>query len=301
MNEIKQFEIEDISETLLNLIPDLVLVKGPESHILWANKAFQEHYGMTNEQLKGLIDSPITKPDHTLQYIKDDEYVFTTGKTLDIPTEPITRHDGVIQYFNTIKSAVRNEKGEVIMTLGISRDVTERKNVEDQLRLHNKAIESSTEGILITDAKDPDNAILFANRGFSFLTGYSNKEVIGKNCRFLQGEHTDKKMLGTIKESILNKVSFEGEILNYKKDGTTFWNLLRITPVFDDNGVVTQFIGFQTDITERIQAEEETKNALRNLEKLNSFMVDRETKMAELKKEIAELKKQLPEVAASAS
>ncbi len=131
----KPFAISDISETLLNLIPDLVLVKGAQSHILWANKAFQDYYGMTNEELRGLIDSPLTQPDHTQQYIKDDEYVFTTGKTLDIPSEPVTRHDGVIRYFNTIKSAVRNDSGEVVMTIGISRDITERKKAEEDMKI----------------------------------------------------------------------------------------------------------------------------------------------------------------------
>lgn len=294
MNETTQFKIADISETLLNLMPDLVLVKGAASHILWANKAFQEYYGMANEQLQGIIDSPITQPDHTQQYIKDDEYVFTTGKTLHISAEPVTRHDGRIQYFNTIKSAVRDAEGKIVMTIGISRDVTERKIAEEQLRLHSKAIESSTEGIIITDAQHTDGGIVFANRGFSFLTGYSNKEIMGKNCRFLQGEKTDKKTVTKIKKCIEKHINFEGEILNYKKDGTTFWNFLRITPVFDEKGVVTQFIGFQTDISERKNAEEETKNVLRNLEKLNSFMVDRELKMTELKREIVELKKQQP-------
>lgn len=130
----EQFSIRNIAETLLNLIPDLVLVKGPQSHILWANKAFQEYYGMSNEKLQGLIDSPITKPDITQQYVKDDEYVFTTGKTLDIPSEPVTRFDGEIRYFNTIKSAVRDANGNVIMTIGISRDITAKKVADEEMK-----------------------------------------------------------------------------------------------------------------------------------------------------------------------
>lgn len=127
-----KFVIEKYSKKLLNAIPDLILVKGPESHILWANKAFREYYGMSNEKLHGLIDSPITRADHTLQYIKDDEHVFITGKTLDVASEPITRHDGTIRNFNTIKSAIRDEQGVVIMTIGISRDITERLHMEEE-------------------------------------------------------------------------------------------------------------------------------------------------------------------------
>lgn len=289
----KQFEIKDISERLLNLLSDLVLVKGPQSHIVWANKAFQEYYGMTNEALQGMIDSPITEPDQTLQYIKDDEYVFTTGKTLDIKEEPVTRHDGVIRYFNTIKSAMRDESGNVVMTIGISRDITERKSAEEKLQLQNKALQSSSEGILIADSNNGENIIIFTNEGFTNLTGYSAQEAIGKNCRFLQGKDTNPETIVEIRKCIAEHKNFEGEILNYKKDGTPFWNLLRITPVLDDSGKLTQFIGFQTDITKRKNAEDQTKEALQNLEKMNNFMVDREVKMIELKNEIEELKKML--------
>lgn len=288
-NTKENFSITDISENLLNLMSDLVLVKGPESHILWANKAFQDYYGMTNEQLQGMIDSPITKPDYTLQYIKDDQYVFSTGETLNIPEEPVTRHDGVVRYFNTIKSAIRNEEGDIIMTIGISRDVTDRKEAEEQLRLHNKALESSTEGILITDAEKGSNRIIYANEGFSLLTGYTSEEVMGKNCSFIQGKDTDKNTVAEIRACIADGKKFEGEILNYRKDGTEFWNFLRIMPVVDEKGAATQFIGFQTDITQRKKVEEEMRKALINLEKMNSFMVDRELKMVELKKRVSEL------------
>lgn len=112
---------------ILDTIPDFVLVKGPESRLIWANSAFREYYGMTNEQLKGIIDAPFSKPDNTLQYVKDDAYVFNTGNTLDIPEEPVVRHDGAVRYFHTVKSPLFNQNGQVIMTVGISRDITERK------------------------------------------------------------------------------------------------------------------------------------------------------------------------------
>lgn len=125
------FDISTMGETLLDMIPDMILVKGPESHILWANAAFQKYYGMNNEQLAGMIDAKVSKPDFTQQYIRDDNMVFTTGNTLDIPEEPVTRYDGEVRYFNTIKSAIKNHEGKVIMTIGISRDITDRKIAEE--------------------------------------------------------------------------------------------------------------------------------------------------------------------------
>ncbi len=134
INHTNKFLTDNIAVEILNLIPDLILVKGPESRIVWANKAFQDYYGMNDDQLQGMIDSPINKPDYTLQYIKDDEYVFTSGKVLNVKAEPVTRHDGVVRYFNTIKSPMRDSSGTIVMTIGISRDVTEQQEVNKNLQ-----------------------------------------------------------------------------------------------------------------------------------------------------------------------
>jgi len=120
-NEQKYYQI-------LDAITDMVLVKGPKSRIAWANKAFREYYAMTNEQLQDMIDAPFNEPDYTLQYIRDDAYVFETGQSLEIE-EPVTRYDGKVQIFNTIKSVIRNEVGEKILTVGVSRDITEQQAV----------------------------------------------------------------------------------------------------------------------------------------------------------------------------
>jgi two-component system, NtrC family, sensor kinase len=88
---------------------------------------------MTMEQLQGIIDSPIVNPDYTQQYVKDDAYVFNTGQTLSIE-EPVVRYDGEERLFSTVKSAIRDGNGQVIQTVGLSRDITERKLAEVALR-----------------------------------------------------------------------------------------------------------------------------------------------------------------------
>lgn len=118
---------------VLDAIADMVFVKGPKSHIVWVNKAFRDYYGMSNEQLKDLIDSPINEPDYTQQYIKDDAHVFNTGKTLDIPSEPVKRHDGEVRFFHTVKSPIFNAEGKVVMTVGVSRDITEAKKLREMI------------------------------------------------------------------------------------------------------------------------------------------------------------------------
>ncbi|MGB3558603.1 MAG: PAS domain-containing protein [Geitlerinemataceae cyanobacterium] len=120
-------------QQILDAITDMVLVKGDKSRIIWANKAFRNYYNMSNDRLESLIDASFNDPDYTLQYIKDDAYVFETGKTLKIE-EPVTRYDGEIRLFSTIKSAIRNEEGKTILTVGVSRDITDRKAAENHLR-----------------------------------------------------------------------------------------------------------------------------------------------------------------------
>ena len=124
---------EQMYGQILDSISDMVLMKDQNFRILWANKAFREYYNMTNEELKGIIDSPINEPDFTRQYNEADAHVFNTGKILDIPEEPVTRHDGHVGLFHTIKAPLFGENGEVVKSVGVSRDITERKNFENAL------------------------------------------------------------------------------------------------------------------------------------------------------------------------
>lgn len=135
MNNTTMLKSQENFFQILDALADMVLVKGPEAKLVWANRAFCAHYNMTPEQLKGIIDAPFNKADLTEQYVIDDNYVFRTGNTLDIPEEIVTRHDGVPRLFHTVKSAIRDEAGKVILTVGISRDITDRKEIEENLKV----------------------------------------------------------------------------------------------------------------------------------------------------------------------
>ncbi|MCF8432345.1 MAG: PAS domain S-box protein, partial [Melioribacteraceae bacterium] len=118
-------------------------------------------------------------------------------------------------------------------------------------------------GIVITDALKKDNPIIYVNRAYQKITGYSRLESIGRNCRFLQGEDVNQTEVKRLKESIKNQAPCSVLLRNYKKDGTLFWNELSISPIHDYNGVTTHFIGIQTDVTERKNTEiklEESNN-----------------------------------------
>nr|WP_281351665.1 PAS domain-containing protein [Alkalicoccus luteus] len=103
---------------------------------------------------------------------------------------------------------------------------------------------------LITDPKQPDNPIIYANNGFFELTGYTKEEVIGQNCRFLQGPDTDRRAVASMRRAIEQKDPFTVELLNYRKDGTPFWNLLHIDPVYVEDEGQYYFVGIQKEITD---------------------------------------------------
>jgi len=129
----------------------------------------------------------------------------------------------------------------------------ERKQARDSLRLLERALAEVSQGVLICDE---NRRIIYANVGFTAITGYSAKEVLRRNCAFLQGAETDPVTVQKIGAALAAERPFDGWILNYRKDGTTFWNDLSIVPISDPNGGPMRYVGIQRDVTDRKRVEE---------------------------------------------
>jgi sigma-B regulation protein RsbU (phosphoserine phosphatase) len=134
------------------------------------------------------------------------------------------------------------------------------------LALKDRALDAAAEGVTIADARHRDRPLIYANEGFENMTGYPVAEVLGRNCRFLQGEGTDPASVDEIRAALAECRPCVVEILNYRKNGTPFWNRLSITPVRDRSGTVTHFIGIQSDVTARRRAEDGLRRAKKKLE-----------------------------------
>lgn len=122
----------------------------------------------------------------------------------------------------------------------------------EQLQIKGVALDAIPHGVLIADAS---GAIIYANQAFLAITAYPHDEIIGRSCSFLQGPLTDPKMVSAIGDALASRTGFTGEVLNYRKDGSTFWNEVSIAPLHDASGKVTHFIGTARDISARNQAE----------------------------------------------
>jgi len=136
-------------------------------------------------------------------------------------------------------------------SLDLRNERRHHRETERVLRLHQRAIEASMQGFTVVDAQSPDMPIIFVNSAFTRITGYRPEEVLGRNCRLLQGPETDRETTKQLESAIREDRSCSVEILNYRRDGMPFWNHLTISPVHDSHGRTTHFVGIQTDVSER--------------------------------------------------
>ncbi|MDL5364794.1 hybrid sensor histidine kinase/response regulator [Xanthomonas sp. NCPPB 2654] len=129
------------------------------------------------------------------------------------------------------------------------------------------AVETTRMPMIVTDPRQADNPIVFVNRAFVEMTGYSSDELLGNNCRFLQGPDTDRDTVDSVREAIATRSEVAVEILNYRKDGSSFWNALFISPVYNEHGELVYFFGSQLDVSRR----RDTEDALRQAQKMEAL------------------------------
>ena len=153
-------------------------------------------------------------------------------------------------------------EGELICVyMDISKDKqreAELLELNEENRRLAAAVEAADVAVVISDPSLDDNPIIFVNPAFSRITGYAAEEAIGRNCRFLQGPESDLDSLRHVGEAVAESRSIEAELLNYRKDGSTFWNLASICPVFDEGGSLRYWVGTLTDITQQKLSEQES-------------------------------------------
>jgi len=227
----------------------------------WNNGA--EHiYGYAPDEIIGQHRSRFFAPEDVASGLPMRELQEAVAKGRFSEEAWRIRKDGTRFWANGTMSALRDESGVLRGFLKIVRDLTERKQSETELRkslealhLRDRAILAVSQGILISDPNQADCPIVYASPGAERLTGYRAEELVGRNCRFLQGARTDPAKVAEVREAIRAGRECSVEFVNYRKDGTPFWNALFISPVRDEQGRLLHFIGVQADVTERHQLE----------------------------------------------
>jgi PAS domain S-box-containing protein len=232
---------------------DVIFRIDRESRFTYVSEAIERVLGYDPEDIVGDAFSEHLTPAAAVNALDafDDLLAGESIQGLELAFE---HRDGSEVYVE-VNATPLTDDGEVTAVQGVGRDITERRERERELRIRTRAIDEAEVPITIADAADPNNPIIYANDAFEVVTGYSEAEIADQNCRILQGPETDPADARRLREGIAAGRPVTTEILNYRRDGSPFWNRVSVTPIEDEEGQITHYLGFQQDITDRKRSE----------------------------------------------
>ena len=250
---------ERIFRSFMENLPGLAFIKDAEGCFTFVNPAAEWVLGRPHDQILGARIEDLMKGPEAVAAFKSDSEVLASNaavhaiQTLSTPAGP--------RHWMMVKFPLRQDGDDDAGIGGIAMDLTERLETEEALRLRDRAVEVSVDPVLIVSTGDPEMPLIYVNAAFERITGYRREEVIGRNCRLLQGNDHDQPELDKIRRAIDEKRDGQALLRNYRKDGSLFWNMLYVAPVRDPrSGAVTHFVGVQHDITELKRYQDELEH-----------------------------------------
>ncbi|TYL40131.1 histidine kinase [Natronococcus pandeyae] len=236
--------------------------------------------------LEYVVDPVLAVSDETITYANEaarGEFDLSEDDSLDAPTLLAPHWDVLRDAITetTVGTArhvsldhdvydARVHRGEDGATITFERTSESDAPSSDRV-VKERAINEAPVGITISDPDREDNPLVYVNDAYEEMTGYSYSEVVGRNCRFLQGEESDPEAIAEMRDAIAAERPVTVELTNYRKDGTEFWNEVTIAPVYNEAGELTNYVGFQNDVTARKEAERELERRTAELE----YILDR--------------------------
>jgi PAS domain S-box-containing protein len=246
-------ETEDRFREIAELSPDTIFRIDPKGEFEWVSPAIETLLGYPPADLVGESFETVVGPGSLTDAVAAFQRVLD-GETVRKLELRLTDAAGAPVDVEINASPVL-EDGEVTIVQGLVRDVGERMARERELERKERAIDAAPIGIVLTDPSQDDNPIVYVNDHFESLTGYDEADVVGRNCRFLQGPDTDPEPVQRMRDAIDAAEPVSVDLLNYRQDGSTFWNEVTIAPIYDEAGDLVNFVGFQRDVTDRRERE----------------------------------------------
>jgi PAS domain S-box-containing protein len=257
----------DISSGLLQGLLDAsqhpVFLLDLERRILAANRTAQR-YTMTLRQRPVRIGErldELSQPEE-LEPLRRNHARAVQGERVAVD-RTVRYSSDVSLHYHVRYEPVRDPEGRVLAVILSAEDRTADEETAKRRRLYAAALDQSTDGVTLADVTAHDLPLVYVNDGFERLTGYSRGELMGRNCRVLQGPETDRASVAGIRAALRAGRPHRTEILNYRKDGEPFWNELSLFPVRGPGGAITHYIGLQRDVTERRQLRRRLQEAER--------------------------------------
>ncbi len=250
------FSSEEQLRTLINAMPDIVCFKDGEGRWLVANDYDLNLFGLQGIEYKGKKDSELAAysdfyREAFMKCEETDEIAWQKGVPVR-SDETIRRPDGTFLIFDTIKIPGFDADGKRRGMVVVGRDITQRKQSEQELQKLSQVVEQSPDSIVLTNL---DGVIEYVNPIASILSGYSNEELLGKNPRIFNSGETPKEEYKAMWDTIKGGNEWKGEFHNRKKNGELYWERATISPLKNQDGEISHFLGVKEDITDRKRSE----------------------------------------------
>ena len=240
--------------SIVEFSEDAILGKSMDGKITSWNRAAEKMYGYTRGEVVGRDLSFLVPPERQAEIQAILERVLSGQPIECLETQRLTKTGSVLDVSLSV-SPIKDSTGLITGASAIARDITLRKRAEEQLKLQSAVLEAAANAIVITDF---EGTIVWANHAFTTMTGYSKEEVLRKNLRLLKSGEQPESYYAELWSTISSGKVWQGEIVNRRKDGTTYTEEMTITPVSRDvgNPADRYFIAIKQDITKRKRAEE---------------------------------------------
>lgn len=248
----KDFTLPSLQE-FIDGLNDHTWIKSIDGRYIMTNHTVEDAWKIKSSEIIGKTDVELFSPTRAQQFIDADQIVVNTGKQNIVEECSVVDGSQHPIWLETIKSPIRNQAGELIGILGMTRNVTRRKTVENQLSLASTIFNHSHEGMMITDRTAN---ILEINRAFTHITGYTEEEIIGQKPNFLRSGHHDERFYQDLWHQLETKGQWKGEFVNRRKDGSVYPQLATISAVEDDSSHLVNYICIFEDISVRKAHEE---------------------------------------------
>ncbi len=245
----------NLLRTLIDNLPDFIYIKDTESRFVTANNAVTNLMGVAKpDELIGKKDFDFYPKELAGNFYNDEQEIIRSGQAIIQREEPVIDSAGNNRWLSTTKVPLRDNRGKIVGIVGMGRDITDHKQMDMELRKLSLAVEQSPVSIVITDT---EGNIEYINPKFTEITGYTYKEIIGKNPRILKSGEHPLEFYKELWDTITSGNEWRGELYNKKKNGELYWEHASISPIKDEEGVIAHFLGVKEDITERKRLEKQ--------------------------------------------
>ncbi|RJX32351.1 MAG: EAL domain-containing protein [Oxalobacter sp.] len=239
--------------TLIQTIPDLIWVKDQEGIYLACNSAVERLFGADRSKIIGSKGEAFLGAEQLAAFHADDMAAIASGKPLIVEEWLTFADDGHRALYEVLKVPMRKQTGELVGIVGIGRDITERKQAEERLKLAALVSDNTSQAIMVTDA---NGMIIAVNPGYERITGYTEAEVLGKNPSLLSSGRQDRAFYQAMWHSLNTSGHWQGEIWNKRKNGEIYPAWITINAIRSPDGAIERYVELCSDLTNKKKAED---------------------------------------------